>query len=64
MPENVPEFQKDLDVVLVASRDLTEHDDLLRRLGEFGNHFDNAADYFYQFRPKVPCVIYPLVYIN
>ena len=62
--ENVPEFQKDLDIVLVAARDLTERDDLLRRLGEFGNHFDNAADVFYQFRPKVPCVIDPLLYID
>ena len=64
MLENVPEFQKDFDIVLVAARDPTERDDLLRRLGEFGNHFDNAADVFYQFRPKVPCVIDPLLYIG
>ncbi|KAF9646360.1 hypothetical protein BDM02DRAFT_3099970 [Thelephora ganbajun] len=50
--ENVPEFQKDLDIVLVAARELTEREDLLRRLGEFGNKFDNADDVFYQFRPK------------
>ena len=52
--ENVPELQKDLDLVVVAARDLTEREDLLRRLGEFGNHFDNANDAFYQLRPKVP----------
>jgi len=51
--ENVPEFQKDLDIALVAARELTEREDLLRRLGEFGNKFDNADDAFYQFRPKV-----------
>ena len=51
--ENVPEFQKDLDIVVVAARELTEREDLLRRLGEFGNKFDNADDVYYQFRPKV-----------
>ena len=51
--ENVSEFQKDFDIVLVAARELTEREDLLRRLGEFGNKFDNADDTFYQFRPKV-----------
>jgi len=56
---NVPEFQKDLDIVLVAARELTEREDLLRRLGEFGNKFDDADDVFYQFRPKVPCVLFP-----
>jgi hypothetical protein len=61
--ENVPEFQRDLDIVLVAARDLTEREDLLRRLGEFGNHFDHADDVFYQFRPKVPCYIPSCVYL-
>ena len=56
---NVPEFQKDLDIVLVAARELTEREDLLRRLGEFGNKFDDADDVFYQFRPKVLCVLFP-----
>ena len=51
--ENVPDLQKDLDIVIVAARELTEREDLLRRLGEFGNKFDNADDAFYQFRPKV-----------
>jgi hypothetical protein len=55
--ENVPEFQKDLDIILVAARELTEREDLLRRLGEFGNKFDNADDAFYQFRPKVPNIL-------
>lgn len=51
--ENVPDFQRDLDIVLVAARELTEREDLLRRLGEFGNKFDKANDVYYQFRPKV-----------
>jgi hypothetical protein len=51
--ENVPELQKDLNIVIVAATELTEREDLLRRLGEFGNHFDNTDDVFYQFRPKV-----------
>ena len=54
--DNVPEFQKDLDIVLAAATELTEREDLLRRVGEFGNKFDNADDAFYQFRPKVLCV--------
>ena len=59
--ENVSEFQKDLDIVLVAARELTEREDLLRRIGEFGNKFDNADDAFYQFRPKVRYVLPPTV---
>jgi len=55
--ENVPDLQKDLDIVVVAARELTEREDLLRRLGEFGNKFDNADDAFYQFRPKVLYVL-------
>jgi len=55
--ENVSEFQKDFDIVLVAARELTEREDLLRKLGEFGNKFDNADDAFYQFRPKVLYVL-------
>jgi len=57
---NVPEFQKDLDIVLVAAREPTEREDLLRRLGEFGNKFDDADDVFYQFRPEaVLCALFP-----
>ena len=59
---NVPEFQEDPDTTLVATRDLTEREDLLRRLGESGWHFDNAADIFYRFVPKVPSVIDPTAY--
>ena len=53
--ENVPEFQKDLNLVVVAARDLTERENLLRKVGEFGNYFDNVDDAYYQFRPKVLC---------
>ena len=59
--ENVPDLQKDLDIVLVAARELTEREDLLRRLGEFGNKFDNADDAFYQFRPKVLYIFFRTV---
>lgn len=62
--ENVPEFQKDLEIVVVAARELTEREDLLRKLGEFGNHFENTDDVFYQFRPKVTCIIYTTVYAS
>jgi hypothetical protein len=55
--ENVPEFQKELDIVLKAARDLTEHQDLLRRVGQFGNEFERADDAYYQIRPKVPFVL-------
>ena len=53
MLENVPEFQENFDIVLVAAREITEREDLLRKVGEFGNKFDYATDAFYQFRPKV-----------
>ena len=51
--ENVPEFQKDHHIVFEAARELTERDDLLRRVGELGNDFEVADDVFYQFRDKV-----------
>ena len=55
--ENVPDLQKDLEIVVVAARELTEREDLLRRVGEFGNKFENTGDAFYQFRPKVLYVL-------
>lgn len=56
--ENVPEFQENFDIVLVAAREITEREDLLRKVGEFGNKFDYATDAFYQFRPKVLYVLF------
>ncbi|KAI0766927.1 hypothetical protein BD413DRAFT_480506 [Trametes elegans] len=50
--ENVKAFDGDLDHAEVAARVLTEKYNLLRRLGELGNDFENADDAFYQFRPK------------
>jgi hypothetical protein len=55
--ENVPEFGRDLDIVLVAARELTGREGLLRKLGEFGNEFENADDVYYQFRPKVRYIL-------
>lgn len=51
--ENVQGFGGSLDRSEEAARDLTEREGLLRRLGEFGNHFEHSDDAFYQFRPKV-----------
>ncbi|OSD03102.1 hypothetical protein PYCCODRAFT_1494927 [Trametes coccinea BRFM310] len=50
--QNVKAFNGDLDHSEVAARVLTEKYNLLRRLGELGNDFENADDAFYQFRPK------------
>nr|VWO94596.1 Ribonuclease 3 (EC (Ribonuclease III) (RNase III) [Ganoderma boninense] len=36
----------------IAGRVLTEKYNLLRRLGELGNDFENTDDAFYQFRPR------------
>ncbi|KAJ7890684.1 hypothetical protein B0H14DRAFT_3081767 [Mycena olivaceomarginata] len=35
-----------------AAKELTERDNLLRRIGEFGNQFEHSDEAFYQFRPK------------
>ncbi|KAF8892093.1 hypothetical protein BD779DRAFT_1670440 [Infundibulicybe gibba] len=50
--ENVDGFGGSLDRAEDAARDLTEREDLLRRIGEFGNQFEHSDDAFYQFRPK------------
>ena len=50
--EHVKAFGGDLDHAEVAARVLTEKYNLLRRIGELGNDFENADDAFYQFRPK------------
>lgn len=51
--DNVKMFNGDVDRSVAAARVLTEKLNLLRRLGELGNDFDNAEDAYYQFRPKV-----------
>ncbi|CDO73283.1 hypothetical protein BN946_scf185008.g45 [Trametes cinnabarina] len=50
--QNVKAFNGDLDHAEMAARVLTEKYNLLRRLGELGNDFENADDVFYQFRLK------------
>ncbi|KAI9464211.1 hypothetical protein HD554DRAFT_2206321 [Boletus coccyginus] len=50
--KNVPGFGDNIDLAEEGARDLTERDDLLRRVGEFGNQFEHADDAYYQFRPK------------
>ncbi|OCH93651.1 hypothetical protein OBBRIDRAFT_790007 [Obba rivulosa] len=52
LKDNVQGFEGDLDRAEVAARILTEKLNVLRRLGEFGNDFENADDAFYQFRQK------------
>jgi hypothetical protein len=51
--ENVSGFGGNLDRAEDAARELTERDNLLRRLGELGNQFEHSDEAFYQFRPKV-----------
>ncbi|TBU60977.1 hypothetical protein BD310DRAFT_874563 [Dichomitus squalens] len=50
--DNVKAFNGNLDHAEVAARVLTEKHNLLRRLGELGNDFENADDAYYQFRPR------------
>ena len=52
LKDNVKAFNGNLDHAEVAGRVLTEKYNLLRRLGELGNDFDNADDAFFQFRPR------------
>ncbi|KAH9851942.1 hypothetical protein C2E23DRAFT_214849 [Lenzites betulinus] len=49
---NVKALQGNLDHAEVFARVLTEKHNLLRRLGELGNDFENMDNAFYQFRPK------------
>ncbi|KAH9935934.1 uncharacterized protein BXZ73DRAFT_89427 [Epithele typhae] len=52
LKENVKEFNGNLDHAEVAGRILTEKFNLLRRIGDLGNDFENADDAFYQFRAR------------
>ncbi|KAJ7801733.1 hypothetical protein B0H13DRAFT_2259794 [Mycena leptocephala] len=50
--DNVQGFGGSLDRAEDAAKELTERDNLLRRIGEFGNQFEHSDEAFYQFRPK------------
>ncbi|KAJ6518693.1 hypothetical protein C8R45DRAFT_807571 [Mycena sanguinolenta] len=52
LKENVHGFGGSLDRAEDAAKELTERDNLLRRIGEFGNQFEHSDEAFYQFRPK------------
>lgn len=52
LKDNVKAFQGNLDHAEVAARVITEKYNLLRRIGELGNDFENLDDAFYQFRPR------------
>jgi hypothetical protein len=53
LKDNVEGFGGSLDRAEEAAKDLTEVENVLRRLGELGNQFESSDDAFYQFRPKV-----------
>ena len=54
--DNVDGFGGSLDRAEDAARDLAERDGVLRRVGEFGNAFENNQEAFYQFRSKVQSI--------
>ena len=53
LKDNVEGFGGNLDHAEEAARELTEGENVLRRLGELGNQFEVSDDAFYQFRPRV-----------
>ncbi|KXN86633.1 Rho-GTPase-activating protein 8 [Leucoagaricus sp. SymC.cos] len=52
LKDNVEGFGGSLDRAEEAAKDLTEEENVLRRLGELGNQFESSDDAFYQFRPR------------
>ena len=52
LKNNVAGLDGSLDKAEEMARDLTEREGLLRRLGEFGNFFEDSDEAFFQFRPK------------
>lgn len=62
LKDNVDGFGGSLDRAEEAARDLTERENVLRRLGELGNQFELSEDAFYQFRPRVCVLPYPNSY--
>jgi len=53
LKDNVEGFGGNLDHAEEAARELTEGENVLRRLGELGNQLEVSDDAFYQFRPRV-----------
>lgn len=53
LKDNVEDFSGSLDHAEFAAKELTEKHNLLRRVGEFGNDYEDADDAFYQFRTRV-----------
>ncbi|KAG8687764.1 hypothetical protein FRC08_011783, partial [Ceratobasidium sp. 394] len=49
----VPGFDDSVERAGEAARDLTERENLLRRVGELGNAFEDSQAALYQFRPKL-----------
>ncbi|KAF8327151.1 uncharacterized protein EI90DRAFT_2998640 [Cantharellus anzutake] len=52
LKDNVPAFEGSTERAEAAARDLTERDNLLKRVGDLGNKFENHPAVIYQFRPK------------
>ncbi|KZT10072.1 uncharacterized protein LAESUDRAFT_741666 [Laetiporus sulphureus 93-53] len=50
--ENVKEFEGSLDRAEEAAKELIEKQNLARRIGEFGNEFEDTNEAFYQFRTR------------
>lgn len=58
LKDNFEAFGGNLDLAEEAARELTEDENLLRRIGDLGNYFEPTSEAFYQFRTKVsndPC---------
>ncbi|KAH9945710.1 hypothetical protein B0H21DRAFT_860177 [Amylocystis lapponica] len=52
LKDNVKEFEGNLDRAAFGAKELTQKHNLLRRIGELGNDFENVDDAYYQFRAK------------
>lgn len=52
LKDKVTGLEGNLDRAQEMAKELTEREGLLRRLGEFGNEFEDSEEAFYQFRPK------------
>lgn len=53
LKDRVDGFDGSLDRAEEAAKELTERENLVRRLGEIGNQFELSEDAIYQFRPRV-----------
>lgn len=64
LKDNVKQFEGSLDRAEEAAIELTEKHNLLRRLGELGNDFEDADDAWYQIRLKVSSWLASSIYCH